>query len=115
MNMNKCQIAGNLTRDPEIKFTTNGKAIGKFSIAVNRSWEQDGEKKKETTFLDVVVFGRSAEAMQGRIEKGSPVFVEGRIAVRSFETKEGQKRTVYEINAEMVHFLYPAPKEHQNR
>ena len=76
MNLNKVQIAGRLTRDPEVRFTTSGTAISDISLAVSRFWKNDkGESQEETDFIDVTAFGRSAEIIEKHLHKGSPIFV----------------------------------------
>ena len=101
--MNSVIIIGNLTRDPEVRYSTgtNQTAIGKFSVAVNDGY---GEKKK-TSFIPVTVFGRQAEMCQRYLHKGSKVAVKGRIQTGSYKDKEG--RTVYttDVIAEIVEFL----------
>jgi single-strand DNA-binding protein len=97
MNLNKVTIAGRLTRDPEIKYTSQGTAIADFGLAVNRYWKDtSGEKKEEVTFLDVTAYGRPAEIIQEYLKKGSPVYIEGRLQLDSWTDKQTQqKRAVY--------------------
>ena len=109
MNFNKVFLAGNLTRDPELKYTPQGVAVCTMGIAVNRTFKgNDGEQKKEVQFFTVVVWQKQAENCGKYLTKGSPVHIEGRLQNRSWE-KDGQKRTVTEIVAESVQFL-GAPK-----
>lgn len=97
---------GNLTRDPELKYTPQGTAVTRFSIAVNRQYKAgDGEMKKEVNFFNIVVWGKSAENCGKFLAKGRPVLVEGRLQNRSYETQDKQKRTVTEIVADNVQFL----------
>jgi single-strand DNA-binding protein len=104
-NLNKVFMMGNLTRDPELKFTPQGKAVCSFPMAVNRQFKSGDDLKKEVNFFPVVSWGALAENINKYLKKGSPVFVEGRLQNRSYETKEGQKRTVTEIITDNVQFL----------
>jgi len=102
--MNRVVIVGRLTHDPELRFTQNGIAVTRFSLAVDRPFtNQQGER--ETDFLDVVVWRRQAENVAAYLKKGSLAAVDGRVQVRSYETSEGQKRKVWEIVADRVEFL----------
>ena len=79
-SFNKVILVGNLTRDPELRYTPSGKAIAKLGLAVNRSWKtESGETRDETTFVDVDAFGRQAEVLGQYLRKGRPVMVEGRL------------------------------------
>jgi single-strand DNA-binding protein len=105
-NLNKVFLMGNLTRDPELRHTAQGTSVANFSIAVNRNFRaSDGEYKKETNFFNIIVWGKSGENCQKYLSKGRPVMVEGRLQNRSYETQDGQKRTVTEIVADNVQFL----------
>jgi len=105
-NLNRVLLIGNLTRDPELRYVPSGTAVTNFSIAVNRLYTaQSGEKKKETCFIRVVVWGKMAEICGEYIGKGSSVFVEGRLQSRSWETSDGQKRNTIEVVANSVQFL----------
>lgn len=103
MNVNRVIVAGNLTRDPELRYTPSGQPVCNFSIAVNRRYESQGEKKEETTFLRVTVWGKQGEACQQYLTKGQSALVEGRLQVRNWE-KDGQKHTATDVVAESVHF-----------
>ncbi len=105
-NLNKVFLIGNLTRDPELKFTPQGTAVARFSIAVNRQFKSaDGERKEEVNFFNIVVWGKSGENCSKFLTKGRSVHVEGRLQNRSYETQDKQKRTVTEIVADNVQFL----------
>lgn len=106
-NLNKVFIMGNLTRDPELKYTPQGAAVCNFSLAVNRQYKgADGEMKKEVSFFNIVVWGKVGENCGKYLKKGSSALVEGRLATRSYEAKDGGgKRYVTEIVAENVQFL----------
>lgn len=106
-SFNKVILMGNLTRDPELRFTSNGKAIAKIGLAVNRAWtSESGEKKEEVTFVDVDVFGRTAENVGQYMRKGSPILIEGRLRLDQWDDKQtGQKRSKLGVIAETVQFL----------
>ncbi len=105
-SLNKVFIMGNLTRDPELRYVPSGTAVATFTVAVNRVYtSQAGEKKEEVSFIRVVVWGRRAEVCGEYLSKGSPVFVEGRLQSRSWETQDGQKRNTIEVIADNVQFL----------
>jgi single-strand DNA-binding protein len=109
-NLNKVLLIGNLTRDPELRYVPSGTAVATFTLAVNRVYKaQDGEKKEETSFIRIVVWGRRAEVCGEYLSKGSPVFVEGRLQSRNWEAQDGQKRSTTEVIADNVQFLRGAP------
>jgi single-strand DNA-binding protein len=106
---NNITLVGRLTHDPEVRFTTKGQAVCRFSIAVNRRYkDQAGTWQDDTSFVPVVVWGDSANRCGERLKKGGPVHVEGRLQSRAWETKEGQKRTSLEVIARRVQFLSKA-------
>src|SRR5271170_6595373 len=104
---NKVLLMGNLTRDPEVKYTPKGTALANLGLAVNRVYTTEGgEQKEEVTFIDIEVWGRQAETAGQYLSKGRPVFVEGRLKLDSWEDKEsGQKRNKLKVVAERVQFL----------
>ena len=105
-SLNKVFLIGNLTRPPELRYTPSGTAVLDLRLAVNRSYTtQGGDRRDETCFLTVVVWGKQAEASAQYLDKGSPVMVEGRLQTRDWEGKDGQKRNVVEVVAERVQFL----------
>src|SRR5882672_6211506 len=106
-NFNKVILAGNLTRDPELRYTPNGKAIAKFGLAINRNWTTEtGEKKEEVTFVDIDSFGRQAEVISQYLKKGRPVLVEGRLKLDQWDDKQsGQKRSRLGVVLEAFQFL----------
>jgi single-strand DNA-binding protein len=106
-SFNKVILMGNLTRDPELRYTSNGKAIAKLGLAVNRAWtSESGEKKEEVTFVDVDTFGRTAENVGQYMRKGSPILIEGRLRLDQWDDKQtGQKRSKLGVVAETVQFL----------
>lgn len=105
-NFNRVFLMGNLTRDPELRYLASGTAVANLRMAVNRRYRaQDGELKEEVCFVTVVVWGKQAENCSQYLNKGSGVFVEGRLQSRSWETEDGQKRSVMEVRADRVQFL----------
>lgn len=94
-NFNKVILAGNLTRDPELRFTPKGMAICKFGLAINRNWTTDtGEKREEVTFVDIDAFGRQAETIAQYLKKGGGIMLEGRLRLDQWDDKQtGQKRS----------------------
>jgi len=112
-NLNKVFLIGNLTRDPELRYIPSGSAVATFTVAVNRVYIQQGEKKEEVSYIKVVVWAKMAETCSEYLSKGSPVFVEGRIQSRSWETPQGEKRSAVEVIAERVQFLGKAKGDRQ--
>ncbi len=104
-SLNKIFLIGNLTRDPEMRFIPSGSAVTTFTIAANRVYIQQGEKKEEVSYIKVVTWAKMAETCNNYLSKGSPVFVEGRLQSRSWETPQGEKRSAIEVVAERVQFL----------
>jgi single-strand DNA-binding protein len=105
-NLNKVFLIGNLTRDPELRYTPSGTAVASFGIAVNRTWTgQSGEKKEEVCFVDINMFGRRAEVINEYFSKGNPIFIEGRLQFNQWETKDGQKRNTLRVVAENFQFI----------
>jgi single-strand DNA-binding protein len=106
-NFNKVILVGNLTRDPELRYTPKGMAIAKVGLAINRNWtSESGEKKEEVTFVDVDIFGRTAENVAQYMKKGRPILVEGRLRLDQWDDKQtGQKRSRLGVVAETVQFL----------
>ena len=93
MYLNKVQLYGNLTRDPELKALPSGGQVASFGLATNRSYkDKNGAKQEQTEFHNVVAFGRTAEVMAQYLKKGRPVFVEGRLTTRSWDDKETNKK-----------------------
>jgi single-strand DNA-binding protein len=104
MYLSKVFIAGNLTRDPELKALPSGANVASFGMATNRVWkDQNGEKKEATEFHNIVVFGRQADTCAQYLKKGQQALVEGRLQTRSWE-KDGQKQYRTEIVADRVQF-----------
>ncbi len=105
-SLNRVMLIGNLTKDPELRYSQNGLAIATFSIAVNNIYTaQNGEHKKETDFIRIKVFGKQAENCAKYLNKGRPVFVEGRLHPYSWETPDGQKKSSFDVIANNIQFL----------
>src|SRR5215471_11095584 len=106
-SFNKVILVGNLTRDPELKYTPKGMAIAKLGMAVNRVWRNDaGESKEEVTFVDIDAFGKQAETISQYLKKGSPLLVEGRLRLDQWDDKQtGQKRSRLGVVLEGFQFL----------
>ena len=105
-SLNKVFLMGNLTRAPELRYTPSGTAVSDLRLAVNRAYTtQSGEKRQETYFLTVVVWGKQAESCGEYLDKGSPILVEGRLQTREWEGKDGQRRNVVEVVADRIQFL----------
>jgi single-strand DNA-binding protein len=104
---NKVILIGNLTRDPELRYTPQGVAIAKIGLAINRTWRtESGETKEEVTFIDVDAFRRQAETLAQYLKKGSPLMVEGRLKLDQWDDKQtGQKRSRLGVVLEGFQFL----------
>lgn len=100
--MNKVILVGRLTKDPEVRYTQTGKVVATFTLAVDRF---TGQGQKEADFIPVVVWGKVAEVCGNNLTKGQKVLVDGRLQVRSYDDKQGQKRWVTEVIAQTVEFL----------
>jgi single-strand DNA-binding protein len=103
-NTNNVTLVGNVTRDPELRYTASGQAMAKFGLAVNRSWQnrQTNEWEEQTSFFDVVVWREMAENVGDSVAKGTRVIVTGRMEQRSYETQNGEKRSAVELVADEV-------------
>lgn len=101
-SLNKVMLIGNLTRDPELRYTPQGSAVCSFGVATNRSWmpSEGGERREETEFHRIVAWNKLAELCSQLLTKGRKVYIEGRLQTRSWETPEGDKRQSTEIVAE---------------
>ena len=105
-SLNKVLLIGNLTRPPELRYTPSGTAVADLRLAVNNDYTtQSGERRQEASFLTVIVWGKQAESCSEYLDKGSEIFVEGRLQVRDWEGKDGQKRTSTEVVAQRVQFM----------
>lgn len=110
-NLNKVLLLGNVTRDPEVRYTPKGSAVCDLGVAVNRAYTTDsGEKREEVTFVDVTLWGRTAEVASEYLKKGRPVFIEGRLQMDTWDDKQtGQKRTRLRVVAENMQLLGGRP------
>jgi single-strand DNA-binding protein len=110
-NFNKVVLIGNLTRDPEVRSTPSGQSVTALGMAINRTYMvggqggQGGEKREETTFVDVDMWGRRGEVIAQYLKKGDPIFIEGRLTFRQWDDKEGNKRSKLSVTAENFEFL----------
>jgi len=106
-SFNKVILAGNLTRDPELRYTPKGTAVAKLGVAVNRSWTSEtGERREEVTFVDVDAFGKQAEVITQYLRKGRGILVEGRLKLDTWDDKQtGQKKSRLGVVLESFSFL----------
>jgi single-strand DNA-binding protein len=114
---NKVILMGNLTRDPELRYSPKGMAIAKLGLAVNRVWRTEaGEQKEEVTFVDVDAFGRQAETIGQYLKKGRPILIEGRLRLDTWDDKQsGQKKSKLGVVLENFRFIGPAQGEGQGQ
>jgi single-strand DNA-binding protein len=112
-SFNKVILLGNLTRDPEVRYTPKGTAVTELGMAVNRVYTaENGEKREETTFVDVTLWGRTAEIAGEYLKKGRPVFIEGRLQLDTWDDKQsGQKRSKLKVVGEGLQLLGGRPGE----
>jgi len=99
-SLNKVMLIGRLTRDPEARYLPSGVAVTEFGFAVNRYYLQNNERKEDTCFLEVSVWGRQGEQARNYLKKGSQAFIEGHLTFNQWQTKEGQKRSQIRVVAE---------------
>jgi single-strand DNA-binding protein len=106
-SVNKAILIGNLGKDPELRYTGSGTAVCNFSIATTEKWrdQQSNEMKERTEWHNIVLWGRQGENAKEYLQKGSPVYIEGRIQTRSYDDKEGNKRWITEIVGQRMQFL----------
>ena len=97
---NSVTLVGNLTKDPELRYTPSGAGVASFGLAVNRRYQVNGEWQEQTSFFNIVAWAELGENAAASLSKGMRVIVTGRLEQRSYETKEGEKRSVTEIRAE---------------
>lgn len=110
-NFNKVILMGNLTKDPELRYTSGGTAICNLGLAINRKYTQNNEQKEEVCFVTISVWSKQAENCTEYLSKGSSVLVEGRLRQNNWETEDGQKRSRLEVVAESVQFLSKRQKQ----
>ncbi len=106
-NLNKVMLIGNLTRDPEIRYTAGGTAVAEVSLAINRVWANDaGQKQEDTTFVEVTLWGKTAELAHKYLSKGRPVYIEGRLQLDTWQDKEnGKQRSKLKVVGESMQFI----------
>ncbi len=110
VSVNTVILGGNLTRDPEVRYTPQGTAVANFGLAISRTFRtKEGEQKEEVCFVDVETWGRQAETCGEYLKKGRPVLVEGNLKLDTWENKEGQKRSKHKVRAIRVQFLGGRP------
>lgn len=102
---NKVILIGNLTRNPELRYTPSGTPVANFGLAVNRRFRQADDQKDEVCYVDIVVFGKQAEHCGQYLSKGDGAIVDGRLQQRRWETEDGQRRSKHEVVAQSVTFL----------
>jgi single-strand DNA-binding protein len=106
MNVNRVMLLGRLTRDPEVKYGASGNAFCSWGLALNRYYnDHNGERQQETCFVDCKAFGRQAEIVGQYVQKGNPLFVEGRLSLYQYETENGEKRNKLSVIAERVQLM----------
>ena len=103
-SFNKVMLMGDLTRDPELRYTSNGSAVASFGLAVNRKFKQGDELKEDVCFVDITVWGKQGENCAEYLSKGRPAFIEGRLQYSTWES-DGQKKSKLEVVANAVQFL----------
>jgi single-strand DNA-binding protein len=105
-NLNKVMLIGNLTRDPELKYTPGNQAVCEIGIAVNRKYRtKDNEEREEVTYVDCEAWGKQAEVIKQYMAKGRPIFIEGRLKLDTWEDKDGGKRSKMRVVVENFQFL----------
>jgi single-strand DNA-binding protein len=111
-SLNKVFLMGNLTRDPELRYTPQGTAVVNLGLAVNRFFkDKSGQNQKDTCFINVIVWGQMAEVCNQYLAKGRQIMIEGRLQSRSWKDNEGKNRTTIEVRADNVQFMQPRAKE----
>ena len=111
-NYNRVILAGNVTRDPQIRYFANDRAVADLGLAVNRRWrDRDGNQQEETTFVDCEAWGRTAELIGQYLSKGRACLVEGRLKLDQWEDQEGHRRSKLKVVADSVQFLDPPQRQ----
>ncbi|MFP4055902.1 MAG: single-stranded DNA-binding protein [Candidatus Brocadiia bacterium] len=106
-NYNRVILMGNLTRDPELRYTPSGTAVADFGLAMNRRFRANNERREETTFVDVTAWGRTAEIINEYFCKGRPIFLEGRLTLDEWTSQDGQQRRKLKVVLENFQFITP--------
>jgi len=106
VSLNKVFLIGNLTKDPELRYTPQGVAVTTLRLAVNRNFkDKNGERRQETCFINIIAWGNLAEICNQYLQKGRPIFVEGSLQSRSWQDSEGKTRSTIEVRADSIQFL----------
>jgi single-strand DNA-binding protein len=109
-NFNKVILAGNLTRDPQLRYLPNQTPVVDFGLAINRKWTSpDGQRKEDTCFVDCSAFGKPAETINHYLKKGQPILVEGRLTFQQWQAQDGTKRSKLSVTVETFQFLGGPP------
>ena len=112
---NKVILMGNLTRDVEVRTTASGQSVANFSLAISRSWRgQDGQEQDQTSFINCVAWGKVGDIIAQYVHKGSPLLVSGRLDQRSYQDKDGNKRSAVEVVVEDFNFVGSASGRSDN-
>ena len=106
-DLNSVTIIGRLAREPELRYTPTGKAVARFSVAVNRTYIKDNERKDSASFFNCIAWGKKGEAIMQYVKKGHRISIRGRLQQRSWKDSDGQNRSIVEIVAEEFQFLQP--------
>lgn len=107
-SLNRAQIIGNVTRDPEMRYIPSGQGVASFAVATNRRWrDKDGNNQEQTEFHDCVAWGKVAEILNQYVHKGNKIYIEGRLQTRNWEAQDGAKRQRTEVVIEDFVFLSP--------
>jgi len=116
LEMNKVMLIGNITRDPELTYLTNGNPLAKFGLALNESWKnkQTGEWDKKTCFVDVTAWGKTGEFAAKYLKKGTRIYLEGKLNFSTWETQSGEKRSKLDVTAERIQFAEAKAKDADN-
>lgn len=105
-SFNKIMLMGNLTRDPELRYIPSGQPVCEFGLAINRFWNsQNGERREETCFIDITVWGKQGERCAEYLKKGKPIFLDGYLKFESWQAQDGTKRSKHRVVADRIQFL----------
>ena len=112
MNLNKCLFIGNLTRDPDLRYTSSGAAVCNFRIAINRRYTtKDGEKRDETHWQGCTAWNKTAETIAKYVQKGDPILVEGHMTTREWDAEDGTKRSAADLVVDAFQFMPRKPRD----
>jgi len=105
MNYNKVILGGNLTRDPQLSYTPNQKAVVEFGLAINRKWKREGQEHNDVCFVDCVAFGKTGENINQYLGKGDPLFIEGELKFDQWTAQDGTKRSKHKVAVQSFQFI----------